>query len=70
MPETWTGELICKMHNARITKGDLAQEMGVSKPYVSMVLNGVRNTKGMQERMEIAVARIIQRRSKTYERDV
>ncbi len=62
MPETWTGELLCKMHNKRITKGELAKELGVSKPYVSMVLNGVRNTKGMQERMEAAVDRIIESR--------
>ena len=59
MPETWTGTLIGKMHNKGITYDDLAKEMGVSKPYISMILNGNRKPEGIRKRMEDAVASII-----------
>jgi transcriptional regulator with XRE-family HTH domain len=59
MPETWTGTLIGKMHNKGITYDDLAKEMGVSKPYISMILNGSRKPEGIRKRMEDAVASII-----------
>lgn len=42
MPEKWTGRLIGKMHNERITYAELAEEMGVNKSYISMLLNGRR----------------------------
>lgn len=42
MPETWTGNLIGRMHNKGITYDDLAEEMGVGKAYISMILNGKR----------------------------
>ena len=35
MPETWTGNLIGKMHNKDVTYDELAEEMGVTKSYVS-----------------------------------
>ena len=40
MPETWTGNLIGRMHNKGITYDELAAEMGVGKAYISMILNG------------------------------
>lgn len=64
MPEAWTGHLIGEMHNKRITYDDLAAEMGVTKPYISMILNGRRNPAGIQEKMTQAVERISQKRSK------
>lgn len=63
MPEKWTGELIGKMHNERINRKEVAEELGVTKSYVSMILNGNRSIPGMQERMEAAVAAIIDRRA-------
>ena len=62
VPEEWTGEIVMKLHNNRIKRAELAEEMGVTKPYISMVLNGVRNTPGMQERIEAAVDRLIERK--------
>ena len=58
----WTGELIGKMHNNRISSLDLAKSMGVCKDYVSMVLNGKKTPKGAQERFEAAVDAIIAER--------
>ena len=42
MPEKWTGVLIGKMHNARVSYDDLAAELGLTKGYLSMILNGAR----------------------------
>lgn len=33
MPEKWTGVLIGKMHNARVSYDDLAAELGLTKGY-------------------------------------
>ena len=43
MPEKWTGVLIGKMHNARVSYDDLAAELGLTKGYLSLILNGKRN---------------------------
>ena len=63
MPEKWTGALIGKMHNEKITYEDVAKKIGVTKAYISMVLNGSRKPSGIQERLEIAVDEIIAERS-------
>ncbi len=59
MPEEWTGNLIGKMHNNRITYDALAAKLGVTKPYISMILNGVRKPDGARERLEAAVDALI-----------
>ena len=63
MPEKWTGKLIGKMHNAGVTYQELANEMGVTKPYVSMLLNSKRSPAGVQERMESAFRALLQKRN-------
>lgn len=62
MPEAWTGNLVGKMHNKKITYDEVAAEMGVTKSYISMILNGNRKPDGIRERMEKAVNDIIARR--------
>ena len=63
MPEKWTGDLIGKMHNERVTAADIAAELGCTKAYVSMIFNGARAPEGAQERFEAAFAAILARRS-------
>lgn len=63
MPEAWTGNLIGKMHNKGITYDDLAEEMGVTKSYISMILNGKRKPPGIRGRMDTAISTIVQRRN-------
>lgn len=63
MPEKWTGRLIGRLHNERITYEDLSNEMGCTKAYISMILNGVRKPEGIRKRMEDAVNSIINRRT-------
>lgn len=62
VPEKWTGRLIGRLHNEQITCTELAEEMGVTKPYISMILNGKRKPEGIRERMEAAVTAIIERK--------
>lgn len=64
MPEKWTGDLVGLMHNNKVTKKMLADELGLSKQYVCMILNSSRKPPGIRERMEKAVDDIIQRQDK------
>lgn len=63
MPKKWTGDLVGLMHNHRISKTDLADELGVTREYVSMVLNGHREPAGAKERFEAAVNSLIMKRA-------
>lgn len=62
MPEKWTGVLVGKMHNEKVTLDDLAEEMGVGKSYVSMILNGHRSPDGAKERVNNAFLRVLEKR--------
>lgn len=62
MPEKWTGVLIGKMHNAHVSYDDLAAELGLTKGYLSLILNGKRNPPGARKRLEGAVKAVIERR--------
>ena len=64
MPEEWTGNLIALLHNNRISITELAAALGVTKSYVSMVLNGHRNPPGMRKKLEDAAEAIIEERNK------
>ena len=62
MVEKWTGRLIGKMHNNDISITDLANELSVTKAYVSMILNGARKPRDAKNKLETAVDAIIARR--------
>lgn len=52
------------MHKHKVSKTQLANEMGVSREYVSMVINGHREPAGAETRFFAALERIIERRQK------
>lgn len=58
MPEEWTGRLIGDMHNAGVSRAEVARELGVSTAYVTMVLNGIRTPKGAEEKLRAAFGRL------------
>lgn len=62
MIEKWCGDLVGKMFRNKVTRQDLADELGVTKQYVSMLLNGERTTEGARERLENAYNMILERR--------
>lgn len=55
MPAQWTAEIVGQMHKYKIAKKRLAEKMGVTPEYVSMVLNGHRNPAGAEQRFRDAV---------------
>lgn len=59
MPAQWTGDVVGQMHLYRITKRELADGLGVTPEYVSMVLNGHREPSGAEERFRGALAQLI-----------
>ena len=67
MPAKWTGRLVGRMHNEKVTKSDLAKELGFTKAYVCMILNGKRTPDGSRERMEAAFDAIIAKRKEVAE---
>lgn len=58
----WTGNLVGLMHDHKITKTMLAEELGVSREYVSMILNEHREPAGAEGRFLDAVHRLIKKR--------
>lgn len=62
MKEAWTGDLVGRMHTYEVTQDDLAKEIGVSKAYISMILNGQKNPPNAKERLNDAFEEIAKRR--------
>lgn len=62
MPAQWTGELVGKMHNARVTAKELAAYMGKNEKYVSQVLNGHYSPKKAESEYNAALSAIIAER--------
>ena len=59
LPNNWTGDLVGLMHVHKISKKQLADHIGVTREYVSLVLNGHREPKGAEEQFKTAVNEII-----------
>ena len=55
----WTADLVGKMHKFKISKKSLAQHLGVTPEYVSMVLNGHREPSGAEDKFTTAVDELI-----------
>ena len=65
MSTEWTGRIVGLLHTHRIKQAELAQELGLTAQYVSMVLNGKKSPKGIEKRMDDAIHNILDRRSTT-----
>lgn len=59
MLEKWTGDVIACMHIHQITYDELASKLGTTKGYISMILNGVRKPKGIEEKITNALDELI-----------
>ena len=60
----WIGDFVGRMHRNRVTITQLAQEMDVTREYLSMILNGHREPNGIEQRMNDALDNIVERRKK------
>lgn len=61
----WTGDFVGRMHTHRVTITQLAQEMGVTREYLSMILNGHREPNGIEQRMNDALDNLIEKQNVT-----
>ena len=59
METTWRGKLIGRMHDAKVTRKDLADHLHLGKTYITMILNGYRNPPGAEEILTGAFLEII-----------
>ena len=58
----WTGHLVGEMHTHKVTNKMLAECMGVTDRYVSMILNGHRNPADAETRFRAAFEKLLQER--------
>lgn len=56
----WICDLVGKMHKWKISKKALAEYLGVTPEYVSMVLNGHREPAGAETKFRSAVDALIE----------
>lgn len=63
MPEKWTGDIIGKLHANRVSHASLAKQLGCTKAYVSMVLNGTRRPAGAEQKFNEALDAILQKQA-------
>lgn len=59
----WIGDFVGRMHRYRVTITQIAQEMGVTREYLSMILNGHREPLGIDKRMNEALDNLIQKQN-------
>ena len=62
MPAQWTGDLLGKMHVAGITAKQLADEVGWHPKYLSVVLNGHKQPKDAEMKLNDALDKLIEKR--------
>lgn len=66
--ESWIGEAVSKMHLNKITQIALAEHMGYTNDYISMIFRGVKKTpEGMAEKVFKSIDEIIEERKKQEE---
>lgn len=63
MIPAWTGKLVGKMHIHQITVTDLAAKLGISREFVSRVINGSRDLANAQERFNAALDELIKEKA-------
>lgn len=59
MREKWTGDVVGAMHVNCITYAALAKELGWNVKYLSAVLNGHRKPNGVEEKVKLALSKLI-----------
>lgn len=60
----WICDFVGRLHQHRVTITQLSKEMGVTREYLSMILNGHREPPGIESRMNNALDNVISRMQK------
>lgn len=58
----WIGNFVGQLHCHKVTKTQIAQELGVTKEYLSAILNGHREPAGIEQRLYEALNSILKKR--------
>jgi hypothetical protein len=59
----WIGDFVGRMHRNRVTITQISQEMGVTREYLSMILNGHREPPDIEKRVNDALDSVIEKNS-------
>lgn len=70
MSAQWTGDIIGKMHMHHIKKKQLAECIGITPEYLSMVLNGHRSPPDAERKFRMALDTLISEQSHSTTRPV
>ena len=62
MREAWTGEIVAQMHINKITQGELAKKMRITRTYLNRILTSAQITRDAEERCREAVNQIVAER--------
>ncbi len=57
----WIGDFVGRMHRHKVTSTQIAQEMDVTREYISMILNGHREPNGIEQRMNDALDSLVEK---------
>ena len=57
----WIGDFVGKMHRNKVTITQIALEMGVTREYLSLILNGHREPAGINKRLDAALDSVIEK---------
>lgn len=58
----WIGDFVGQMHCHKVSITRIAQEMGVTREYLSAILNGHKETPGMEVRLYAALDSVVKKR--------
>lgn len=63
VPE-WTGEFVGRLHTHRVSQQELADALGVSRQYITMILNGWKTPTGAKGMLEEALLKVLEKRER------
>lgn len=58
----WTGDYVGRLHKHRVSQQEIADVLGVSRQYVTMILNGWKEPVGAEHTLEEALQTVLSRR--------
>jgi transcriptional regulator with XRE-family HTH domain len=59
----WIGDFVGRMHQHKVTITQISREMGVTREYLSMILNGHREPKNIEKRLCDALDSVIAKKN-------
>ena len=61
----WSGDFVGRLHTHRVSQQEIADAMGVSRQYVTMILNGWKEPVGAEHMLENALQKVLDLRNQS-----